>query len=80
MSIHDYLDQHLKQQWNMVRLKTLVGTPFLQGIGDELEALVNKQFSLKELQVGYLEAKSIPNITKNDDIVAAFIFNMSHPV
>jgi hypothetical protein len=80
ITIHDYLNQHLKQQWNSVRLKTLVGNPFLQGIGNELESLVNKKYKIQELQAGYNEAINIPGIKKNDDIIAAFIFNMSQPV
>ncbi|MEH6962873.1 hypothetical protein V7195_22860 [Priestia megaterium] len=80
ISIHDFLNQNLKQQWNRTRLKTLVGSPFLQGIGNELGTLVDKQFKLKDLNKGYLQAKNIPGITKDEDIVAAFIFNMSQPL
>ncbi|MDA2548868.1 hypothetical protein [Bacillus cereus] len=78
MTIQDYLNKHLPQQWNNVRLQTLVGNRFLQGIGKELESLVNVQYKIQELDEGYNEAKNIPGIKNNDDIIAAFIFNMKH--
>ncbi|KRE45818.1 hypothetical protein [Paenibacillus sp. Soil522] len=80
ITIHDYLNTHLKQHWNKTRLQTLAGSPFLQDIDKELDSLVNKPFTLKQLDDGYKEAKNIENIKEVEDIVAAFIFNMSNPV
>lgn len=40
--------------------------------------MVNEQYKIQELDEGYNEAKNIPGIKNNDDIIAAFIFNMKH--
>ncbi|MGM0780082.1 MAG: hypothetical protein ACQEXE_26370 [Bacillota bacterium] len=80
ISIYDYLNQNLEQEWQSSRLRLLVGNPFLKGIGNELETLVQKPHKLKDLNKSYQDAKNIPGISKPDDIVAAFIFNMSQPL